>query len=268
MIEQTRAGRHRSSGYNPLSEISGIVARAGEHGARASAVLAASGGLVAAFAMPAQAAPVTTRTATATSASTLSTAKGASTKVAAAKVKAAVVAPKVTAPVATESFGLAGVKAVAKPKPRPVVVQSRVIVSSTRATQAVSRSAGRTAVAAPAAAAAPAPRASSSAVVNAARALIGVPYVWGGESMGGVDCSGMVLLAHRAVGVSLPHSSSAQANMTTRVSNPVPGDLVFWGYPAWHVAIYSGNGMSVEASTRQGRVVERPLWGSYYFGRL
>jgi cell wall-associated NlpC family hydrolase len=105
-------------------------------------------------------------------------------------------------------------------------------------------------------------------VVNAARALLGVRYVLGGASMSGMDCSGMTLTAFAAVGISLPHQSESQRRLTTRVSNPVPGDLVFWGSPAWHVGIYSGGGMSIEASTSAGRVVERPLWGSYYFGRL
>ncbi len=59
MVDDTRSGRHRNAvRYNPVAELSTIVKSAGETSVKASAVLAASGGLVAAFALPAQAAPV------------------------------------------------------------------------------------------------------------------------------------------------------------------------------------------------------------------
>lgn len=251
-------GRHRTqSRYNPVSEIAGVLSRAGEHGARASAVLAASGGLVAAFAMPASATPLQQAPKAAPAA--------AESLAAAPKALASTVlaAPASAAPAARETFGVSGITAVAKPKPKPVVVSTRAV---TAASGAVSRSSSRVTLVP--AAPAPAPRASASAVVNAARALLGVRYVLGGASMSGMDCSGMTLTAFAAVGISLPHQSESQRRLTTRVSNPVPGDLVFWGSPAWHVGIYSGGGMSIEASTSAGRVVERPLWGSYYFGRL
>ena len=58
MVDDTRSGRHRTAArYNPVAELSTIVKSAGETSVKASAVLAASGGLVAAFALPAQAAP-------------------------------------------------------------------------------------------------------------------------------------------------------------------------------------------------------------------
>ncbi len=90
--------------------------------------------------------------------------------------------------------------------------------------------------------------------------FVGNPYRWGGTSLTkGADCSGFTLSVFKNYGVSLPHSSRAQANCGTRidVSEIQPGDLVFYGGKSiHHVALYIGNGQVVHAqSTKTGIVV-------------
>lgn len=87
-----------------------------------------------------------------------------------------------------------------------------------------------------------------------AKQFLGNPYVWGGTSLtNGADCSGFVLSVFAKYGVSLPHSSRAQANMGTSISASelAPGDLVFYakGGTINHVAIYIGGGQVIHASS-------------------
>jgi cell wall-associated NlpC family hydrolase len=102
-------------------------------------------------------------------------------------------------------------------------------------------------------AAAPAPAATQAAqiAVDTALAQVGDPYVWGGAGPNSFDCSGLVMYAYAAAGISLPHSSSMQSTIGTPVSKDAlqPGDLVFFYSPVSHVAMYIGNGQIVQAST-------------------
>lgn len=84
----------------------------------------------------------------------------------------------------------------------------------------------------------------ASAIVGAAYGQIGVPYVSGGSSPSGFDCSGLVMFCHRAAGISLPHSSGSQGSGGKSVSNPQPGDVVCY---AGHVGIYIGGGNMIHA---------------------
>ncbi len=87
-----------------------------------------------------------------------------------------------------------------------------------------------------------------------AKQFVGNPYVWGGVSLtNGADCSGFVLSIYARYGVTLPHSSRAQAGYGTTVSlsEVRPGDLIFYtkGGVINHVAIYIGNGQVIHASS-------------------
>ncbi len=92
-------------------------------------------------------------------------------------------------------------------------------------------------------------------IVNYALQFVGGRYAWGGtDPHTGVDCSGFTAYVMRhAAGISLSHSSRAQAGEGRRVNAPKPGDLIFYsgGGTIDHVAIYIGNGQVVHASSRK-----------------
>lgn len=101
--------------------------------------------------------------------------------------------------------------------------------------------------------------------VDAAREQIGTPYRYGGTGPGGFDCSGLTSWAWRAAGVDLPRTSSAQFASFPHVprSQAQPGDLIAWGSPVHHIAVYAGDGMMIEAPSSGGRVREVPVRGGY-----
>ena len=79
--------------------------------------------------------------------------------------------------------------------------------------------------------------------------LIGIKYVFGAEGPNGYDCSGLTKKAWAAVGVHLEHFTGDQVNTGRAVSRSqlYPGDLIFYGSPVHHVALYVGGGMMVHA---------------------
>lgn len=132
--------------------------------------------------------------------------------------------------------------------------------AATDTTQVASRSETRTEVAAVAASGA------GSSIAAIAQGMLGIPYVYGGSSWSGADCSGFVQMVYAQAGISLPRTSYAQQAGGTIVSAAAaqPGDIVSWGY---HVGIYIGNGMMVDSS-KPGTVTSvRAVWGNPVYVR-
>jgi cell wall-associated NlpC family hydrolase len=116
-----------------------------------------------------------------------------------------------------------------------------------------------------------APSAAAQQAVDTALAQVGDPYVWGAGGPDAFDCSGLTQYAYSAAGMSLPHSSSSQAQMGMAVSRSElqPGDLVFFYSPVSHVGMYIGNGQMVHASTsgQPVKVASLDSMGSYNSAR-
>lgn len=105
-------------------------------------------------------------------------------------------------------------------------------------------------------------------LVAAARAELGSPYVFGAEGPDTFDCSGLMQYVFAQVGVKLPRTAAEQQAAVSKVSNPVPGDLVFWGYPATHVALYIGQGKIIAAPEPGDVVKVQNVYGSPTYGRI
>ena len=113
----------------------------------------------------------------------------------------------------------------------------------------------------------------AAALVSYAEQFVGqVPYVWGGSTTSGWDCSGFVMYVFAHFGISLPHSSGAQAGYGTAVpslASAQPGDIIA---NSAHAGIYVGNGMVVNAlNPSQGTQITPVAWaftGSYSIRRL
>ncbi len=113
-------------------------------------------------------------------------------------------------------------------------------------------------------ASAPAPPSQYGGVVGIAMQYLGTPYVWGGASPGGFDCSGLVVYVFSQVGVSLPHSTYALWNVGVPVSYDQlqAGDLVFFS-GLGHMGIYVGGGNFIHAP-HTGDVVKISTMSGWY----
>ena len=101
-------------------------------------------------------------------------------------------------------------------------------------------------------------------IVEAAAKCIGNPYVWGGTSLtNGADCSGFVQTLYSMFGYNIPRVADAQSQYGIQipVSDAAPGDLIFFasnGY-VYHVALYAGDGMTIEAYSENRGIIATPI---------
>ncbi len=286
MTSRQALGRHRAAPVrtNPLESISKAVASNAGSVGRQAAVIAAASGLVLTLGVPGQ---TPDRVASSAPVEGLSAERVAvkAVSVSAAKVK---------------DLGIERAAFTSKPAPAPVVIAVANEVSTrsnsdapvTRSTRSASTSSSnssastssssdafapvtRTNRSGATAAAAPAPKSDSintsslSGIAATAAKYVGVPYVWGGNTPSGWDCSGFVKYVYAKHGINIARGTAAirASGQFVRTSSPKPGDLVFQN-GGGHVGIYLGGGKMIGAQnptvdTILHDVTRNPLYGYY-----
>lgn len=247
------SSRHRTPGpaRTPLTDASADArATAALAGRRVGTLVATSGLAVSLTAVPASAAQPAESSAGILDFNALAGARALASA-----------APSAVAPVtATWSFDVPGATAVLPPPPPPVVEEA-----AARPDQAAARSSRRTEPTERqelTAIGAPVPQsANGSAVVEVASGLVGVPYVYGGTTPSGFDCSGFTSYVYAQVGITIPRTSTAQRDAGTVVprDQAQPGDLI---WSPGHIAIYAGDNLQVDAPVPGKTVQIREIWQS------
>src|SRR5690606_37622009 len=122
---------------------------------------------------------------------------------------------------------------------------------------------------APAPAPAPAPSTPiREALMDTAADYVGYPYVLYGTPPGAFDCSSYTWWVFKQNGINIPRTVRDQRTVVTPVTNPQPGDLVFYNN-FYHVGIYAGNGMIYEAMNPSTGVVYHKMWDhDVWYGRV
>ncbi len=112
------------------------------------------------------------------------------------------------------------------------------------------------------------PRLTGARVVAEAKRFLRLRYLWGGTSAWGFDCSGLVWDVFHVLGKTVPRDTAPQSRFGKRVTGALrPGDLVFYGSPAYHVAIVAGAGKMIEAPDSAHAVRIVPLRPGYSAAR-
>ncbi|WP_236634741.1 C40 family peptidase [Alteribacter lacisalsi] len=112
---------------------------------------------------------------------------------------------------------------------------------------------------------------SASGVIGTAESYIGTPYQWGGTTSAGFDCSGFIQTVYAQHGKQLPRTVAQMWSATSPVSNPQPGDLVFFETRTGpsHAGIYVGNNEFIHAGASTGVTVSdmtSAYWSNAYLG--
>ncbi|MFP3578832.1 C40 family peptidase [Arthrobacter sp. fls2-241-R2A-200] len=229
MSSRTTPARHRAQAVrkNPLNTLSTAVSSNAGTVGRQAVVLAAASGLILSVGLPAQAAD------TGVSASEASGTQQ--------MVATAVVTAEPTATVAFESPVVATQEA-----PKVVQAVAETPDASTQAATGATNNAGtsETVTAQSAVAKDGVSSAAASGLAAIAYTGIGHPYVWGGTTPNGWDCSGFTQWVYAQAGISIPRTNAWTVMKPT--NTPAPGDLVMQNGGA-HVGIYVGNGMMISA---------------------
>lgn len=244
--------RHRAA-RRPLTALDDLAAASAggvaSAGRRSAAAVITSGLVMSISGTPAFAAPTSESAARTSSVDTSRLTEGA----------IAVLEQQVIAPSNVEwTFEAPAVTAVAPPppapEPEPAVPASRSRERVATTTEATATEAAEPTIVVPASA-------NGSAIAEIAVRYVGVPYVAGGTTPDGFDCSGFTSYVFAQVGISLPRTSSAQRNAGTVVSraDAQPGDLI---WSPGHISIYLGDGLQVD-SPRPGKTIQvREIWQS------
>lgn len=116
--------------------------------------------------------------------------------------------------------------------------------------------------------------AKTQGIINTAKSLTGVPYLWGGSTVSGFDCSGYTQYVFAKNGINLPRTSKEQFNMGKSIefNALVPGDLVFFNFVSGsvvsHVGIYLGDGQFISSTSGKGVITYSfsSYWKNAYVG--
>ena len=243
MTDRTTRARHRASTRpsTPLTQLTSTATAQLQVVGRRTAVGAATSGLVVSAI---GAAPATASSGSAVGLPPVDTAALAASAQAQLDL-----APVVTAPTtAAWTVDVPQVTAV-KPPPKPKV-------TPTRSTSTASRSSSRSVVNNPV------PQSvAGNAVLEIAARYVGVPYVSGGSTPAGFDCSGFVKYVYAQLGINLPRTTGAYPGVGQHVSraDALPGDII---WSPGHVGIYAGGNMQIDAP-RPGKTIQfRSIWQS------